>query len=470
MPVVPLGDGISGTERARELSLSLVRIGEPGYEQARARAVWNGRKPGRFPALIVQPQTPEEVVLAVRHARREGLHVAVRSGGHSWAAPFLRDNAMLVDLSRMRGMRVESSDRTAWVQPGLQGDALNRLLERDGLFFPTGHCESVGLGGFLLQGGFGWNSRLWAPACASVRAIELVTPGAELIQADPTHNQELLWAARGAGPGFFGVVTGFCLTLYPRPSTVMVTTHVYGIEELEHLTSWLLEIQPQIPRTVECMLFLRRGLPGLSGPGALLMAPVLADTESEARRALGFISSCPCLPRALHRDDERRTSVDELLVGSRELYPDGKRFWVDNMWTDASAAELVPPLADIAHTLPPAPSHVMMLLWGPPQPLPDMAFSMQANVYLGLYGVAHDASGDGACRDWATGHMRRLETLSCGIQLADENLGLRSAPFVSDANMRRIDELRQRFDPDQVFYDYMDRAAPSEGVVSDATP
>jgi hypothetical protein len=117
------------------------------------------------------------------------------------------------------------------------------------------------------------------------------------------------------------------------------------------------------------------------------------------------------------------------------------------MWTDAPAAQLVPALAEIAHTLPPAPSHVMMLLWGPPQPVPDMAFSMQANVYLGLYGVATDASYDGACRDWATGHMRRLEPLSRGIQLADENLGLRSAPFASGANMRRIDELRQRLDP-----------------------
>jgi hypothetical protein len=84
-----------------------------------------------------------------------------------------------------------------------------------------------------------------------------------------------------------------------------------------------------------------------------------------------------------------------------------------------------------------------------------MAFSMQADVYLGLYGVSQHPGEDSACREWSTGHMRRLAPLSCGIQLADENLGLRPAPFVSEANMRRLDELKRRFDPDDLFHTYM---------------
>jgi hypothetical protein len=109
-------------------------------------------------------------------------------------------------------------------------------------------------------------------------------------------------------------------------------------------------------------------------------------------------------------------------------------------------------MGEIARTLPPAPSHVMMLLWGPTQPLPDMAFSMQANVYLGLYGIARDQEWDDRCREWATGHTRRLETLSPGIQLADENLRLRPAPFASEPT-RRL-ELLRRFDPQRLFYAY----------------
>jgi FAD/FMN-containing dehydrogenase len=419
--------------------------------------------------MIVAPQTAEQVAVAVRYARSRGMRIGVRSGGHSWAAAFLRDGGMLLDLSGMRDLSVDAAHRTAWVQPGLAGDTLNQRLARLGLFFPTGHCASVGLGGFLLQGGFGWNSRLLGPACASVRAVEMVTPGGELIVADAERNPELYWAARGSGPGFFGVVTGFQLTLYPRPATTMVTTHIYPIGELEQLVRWLIEAQPEIPRSVECMLFLRRGLSGVSGPGAMLMAPVLADNETQAREALSFTSSCPCLPRAVERRDAVLTSVDELVTHSQDLYPDGRRFWVDNMWTDASADDLVPALTEITRTLPPSPSHVMMLMWGPPQPTQDMAFSMQANVYLGLYGVAQDPSGDHACREWSTEHMRRLEPLSCGIQLADENLGLRPAPFVSQASMRRIDELRRRFDPDDVFHPYMGRPATPGGLVPERT-
>jgi FAD/FMN-containing dehydrogenase len=446
------GDDSSG---AAALPRRFVRRGEAGFEQARVGTVWNGRTPDRFPAVIVQPESAEEVAQAVVHARESGMRVTVRSGGHSWAASFLRDDGMLLDLSRMRDLSVDTGAGTAWAQPGLSGDELNRRLERDGLFFPTGHCKSVGLGGFLLQGGFGWNSRLWGPACVSVRAIDVVTATGELVRADATHNPDLFWAARGAGPGFFGVVTRFHLTLHPRPRTTMVTTHVYPIDALPELVRWLLAIQPDVPRTVECMLFLRRGLPGLAGPGALLMAPVLADDDADAREALSFVARCPCASRALERNDEVRTTVDQLVLGSQDTYPDGERFWVDNMWTDASAEQLAPALAEIARTLPAAPSHLMMLLWGPPQPVAGMAFSMQANVYLGLYGIAHEARFDDTCREWSTGHMRRLEPLSRGIQLADENLGLRRAPFMSDENTRRLEELREQFDPDGVFHGYM---------------
>jgi FAD/FMN-containing dehydrogenase len=75
----------------------------------------------------------------------------------------------------------------------------------------------VSLGGFLLQGGFGWNSRLWGPACCSILGMDIVTADGELVHANESENADLFWAARGSGPGFFGVVTRFHLCLQPRP-------------------------------------------------------------------------------------------------------------------------------------------------------------------------------------------------------------------------------------------------------------
>jgi FAD/FMN-containing dehydrogenase len=379
----------------------------------------------------------------------------VRSGGHSWAASFLRDGGILLDLSRMRDAAVDPAARMAVVQPGLTGTALNRVLEEHDLFFPTGHCTNVGLGGFLLQGGFGWNSRLWGLACESMRAIDVVTADGELVRADASQNADLFWAARGAGPGFFGVVTRFHLALYPRP-TARVSSYVYPIEVLDEVLRWTVEIQPSLPRTMELMVFLRRGLVEDSDePAALMMGPVLADSAEAAEEDLAILESCPVRDRALVSEVNQPTTVDELLAGSDEFYPVGSRYAVDNMWTEAPIDELLPGMRRLASTLPASPSHVMWLLWGPPQSRPDMAFSLEANVYVGLYAIWDGETDDALHESWVADHMRAMEPLAAGIQLADENLGVRPFRFMADDNLRRVEALRGRRDPTGLFHSYM---------------
>src|SRR5215831_11439406 len=178
---------------------------DPGYEQARLDAVWNFRKPDRHPEVIVQAVSESDVVAAVKLAIERGLRVKARSGGHSWSASSVRDGAMLIDLSRLAEIGFDPDTGIASVQPGGRGRELNAKLAEHGLFFPTGHCPTVGVGGYLLQGGWGWNSRAIGPACLSVEAVDVVTAKGELIRADATQNSDYLWAARGSGPGFFGV-------------------------------------------------------------------------------------------------------------------------------------------------------------------------------------------------------------------------------------------------------------------------
>src|ERR1700704_737233 len=93
---------------------------DTGYEHARRSAVSNGRKPDRFPDVIVRAQSNGDVVAAVQLAKERGLKIGIRSGGHSWAASFLRDGNMLLDLSQMNGFSVDVSTRTATIQPGLK--------------------------------------------------------------------------------------------------------------------------------------------------------------------------------------------------------------------------------------------------------------------------------------------------------------------------------------------------------------
>ena len=138
--------------------------GVDGYEAARRETVWNSLIPQRFPDVIVQACDTEDVVAAIRHARAQGYQVGVRSGGHSWNASHLRDGGMLLDVSRLGHCRVDADAMIAQVGPGVVASAFATDLDAQGLFFPAGHCEGIRLGGYLLQGGYGWNSKVVGPA------------------------------------------------------------------------------------------------------------------------------------------------------------------------------------------------------------------------------------------------------------------------------------------------------------------
>jgi FAD/FMN-containing dehydrogenase len=400
-----------------------------------------------------------DAVAAVRLATEEGLTVTVRSGGHSWAGNHLRDGAVLIDLSALGGHEVDEAAMTARVQPGCRGNELLDALGRSELFFPAGHCPGVGLGGYLLQGGYGWNGRLHGPACMSVDAIDVVTADGELVRADETQNADLLWAARGAGPGFFGVVTAFHLRLQRRPRVTANALVAYPASALADVFAWAQEIAPRVPRTMELMLIVHRDEAG--EVEIAVTAPVLVDDEAEARAALELLQSCPVLGAAKLNVPYVELALADLYAGVHASYPDEHRYAVDNMWTSAPATALTPGLERIAATLPSAPSHMLWMNWGPgatpAPPRGDMAYSCEDDTYIALYAVWQDPALDEANLAWATDSMRAMEPLASGIQLADENLGRRPARFAGEQQMRRLDELRRARDPDGRFHEWMGR-------------
>ncbi len=432
-----------------------LRRGEDGYEEARRAAVWNARTPARFPDLIVQAESDEDVLAAVALARAEGLKIGIRSGGHSWAGNHLRDGGLLLDVSRLDSLSVDAEAMTAVVGPGCRGSETLAALAECDLFFPGGHCEGVALGGYLLQGGFGWNGRVHGPACMSVEAIDVVTAAGELLRADAEHHPDLFWAARGTGPGFFGAVVRFHLRLQPRPRHVANGVLLYPLELLEDVFRWAQEVGPRVPRPVELMVFLHRDFEG--EPEVAVTAPALVDSAEEAAAALAFLETCPEQGRAKLVVPNVEVSLTDLYAAVHESYPDGHRYGVDNMWTHAPVEELLPGLRRIAETLPEAPSHMLWMNWGESPPRPEMAYSVEDETYIALYGVWRDAADDERYASWAEDRVREMEHLASGIQLADENLGRRPARFASEANMARLDEIRAAYDPDGLFHPWMGR-------------
>jgi len=432
--------------------IDLIRRGEPSYEAARRATCRNLLLPDRFPDAIVQATTADDVVAAVGLATAQNWKVGVRSGGHSWSCNHVRDGGLLLDLSRLNEVEIDLERMIAVVGPGVRSNELDALLDRLGVFFPVGHCEGVGLGGYLLQGGFGWNSRALGVACESVVGLDYVDADGELRHASATENPDIYWAARGSGPGFFGIVTRFHLRLYPRPRVIGGQLGIYPLEMFEDLVRWGHHVGPSVPTTVELMFVASRKLPHSGAPGVLVIIGVFADDLDQVHRDLAFLQSRP--EGALQFLPFAEMNVENLTKATMAMLPEDHYHVVDNIWTHADADALVPVLRDVVADLPPAPSHVIWMNWSPKKVRPTMAFSLEDDTYLALYGVYPDPADEKSVTDWVMDKMGKLAEFSSGIQLADENLERRDDAFMAAPNRERLESIRRERDPQGRFHSY----------------
>lgn len=433
--------------------------GDDGYEAARRATVWNQRVPQRYPAVIVSAHEDDDVVAALAYAKANGLQVGVRSGGHSWAANHLREGGLLLDMHAFDRATIDKDRMVAVVGPGKGGSVLAAELEAQGLFFPAGHCRGVCIGGYLLQGGYGWNSRVLGPACESVIGLDVITADGDKLYIDAENHPDLYWSARGAGPGFFAVVTAFHLKLYPKPAVCGMSLYAYPFDSAEEVFTWAREISADVDRRVELQIVATRNVRdmGIDGPAILLASPVFADSEKDAEEALALLGTCPAVGTAIAKISYALTDLPTWYTAVMSNYLSDHRYSADNMWTSAPAADLMPGIRRILETMPPHPAHFLWLNWGPSPARQDMAYSVEAEVYLALYsGWLHEAD-DEKYADWPRAHMAAMADLATGIQLADENLGERPAKFATDEAMARLDRVREAYDPEGRFYSWMGR-------------
>ena len=203
-------------ELASTFSGQLLQPTDAGYEEA--RKVHNGLVDKR-PALIARCCGVADVVDAVNLARNLGLEVAVRGGGHNVAGRATVDGGLMIDLSPMKGISVDTTTRTARVQGGATWAELNRETQVHGLAVTGGVVSSTGVAGLTLGGGLGWLMAKYGLALDNLRAVELVTAEGRVLRASSDEEADLFWAVRGGG-GNFGVVTSFEFQLHPVGPTI----------------------------------------------------------------------------------------------------------------------------------------------------------------------------------------------------------------------------------------------------------
>jgi FAD/FMN-containing dehydrogenase len=242
----------------------------PGY--GRARLVYNQRFSGLRPEAVVQPLDTRDVRAVVRWADRFGARVVPRSGGHSYAGYSTTRRGVVVDLRRLRGIRVSTASRRAAVGAGAQLLDVYAALARRGVTIPAGTCPSVGIGGLALGGGFGLASRRLGLTADSIRGLTIVTADGRARRVDRDSDEDLFWACRGGGGGNFGIVTAFDFRVHrARAASWFSVSWPWGAAG-QAIAAWQ-ELAPDAPDSLTSVLSLGTGGPRVSALGQYFGSP-----------------------------------------------------------------------------------------------------------------------------------------------------------------------------------------------------
>jgi FAD/FMN-containing dehydrogenase len=295
----------------------------------------------------------------------------------------------------------------------------------------------------------------WGWACEQIVAIDVVTANGDEIRVDSENHPDLLWAAKGAGPGFPAVVTAFHLRVRPKLKCMRSSTFIYPLAKYRDVMAWVVAVAPEYDDGTE-------------------IVAVAAYLESHAQTCImahfvTFKNSEVASEEALAKCNRERPDgfLDELVNKETSLAkeytdqananPSGHRYCVDNGYVSNEA--------DVAAVLEPAfttmPSKQTFALWyamapGSRRELPDMALSMQSDHYFAIYSIWPDEADDLRCQSWVRSVMKTIAPECVGAYLGDSDFQVRQTKFWTDEKAARLMQLRQKWDPEGRICGYLD--------------
>lgn len=438
--------------------LKLISRGQEDYERARVGRVFNHRRPERYPEAVVEPTSEAELVRAVCYARDNAMKISIRSGGHSWAAWSVRDDTLLIDLGKYQYLTFDEDTQVAVASPSTTGEILNGYLTKRGYMFNGGHCPSVGIGGFLLQGGMGWNCRGWGWACESVLGVDVVLPDGRLVHCSKTENSDIFWAARGAGPGFFGLVTKFHLQCRRYPKGLLATTYIWPKEHYEAATRWLLETSETADPDIEIVsLAQHENQDEAATSDNIYLIHVLAfkDSVEESREILKPWHTNVPAGYVMSRCNYKTELMEEYEL-QKTANPEGHRYMADNGYLAGTNEEVMEAMRPSMTAVPNGKTFILHYRMGPmKQPLSDMALSLQSDHYYAIYCVWEKSEDDARFQGWVSRVMKDIEKHSIGQYLGDSDHQHRKSSFVSDHAWNRLQQIRKKYDPEARMSSYL---------------
>lgn len=225
---------------------NIIRPDDHTYNEA--RQLWNGMF-DRKPALIVQCAGPSDVIETINFARSRNLLFTIKGGGHGMAGHGAYDDTLMIDLSLMRGIRVDPVARTVHAQAGCNWGDVDRETQAFSMVVPGGVVADTGIAGLTLGGGYSWVRRKYGMSIDCLQSVDIVTAEGRYLTASNSQNEDLFWAIRGGG-GNFGIVTSFEYKAYPLGPEVMLSAAMYPMEEAPQILRAWRDLVPSLPDEV----------------------------------------------------------------------------------------------------------------------------------------------------------------------------------------------------------------------------
>ncbi len=468
LPLAAAGNYDPADKAGLKIEGKVIDRKDENYEIWRQSMVWHHSKPNRYPDLMVRVQSERDVIAAVKYAAAHKHKISIRSGGHNSTGSSLRDGGMVIDVSALGDIQIDVSKQIASIQPGVRSLQLVTVARDKGLSFPVPHCPSVGLSGFTMGGGIGWNyAQRGGMSTFSIVGAEIVTADGKQVVATADQNPDLYWAVRGMGPGFFGVVTRLHLQLYPVPEAIMASSYIFPLDKLETVTTTIDEIRKRhnIERIELITLLMHHPeVPADAPPEKSKICFVTAfafeNSTDKARAALAPFAQSALATESLVQIENQQFSFEELYDRYFSLRdPAGRmaRYAVDNVMTD-EAGKTLHALADHFRRAPTKDCHILAAYGMNLQASDDACFSSIADAYLGCYAIWDREENDKLNFDWLQQTIPLMDPFAKGHYVNEVEGRLNPDRyrqcFTAD-NWARIQQLRQQHDPQGLFYSYL---------------
>jgi FAD/FMN-containing dehydrogenase len=433
----------------------IVLPGSAGYDAA--RIVWNGMI-DRRPAVVARCAGAEDVIRAIRFGREQDLTVAVRSGGHSIGGFSTCDDGIVIDLSLMRGVRVDPEHRTAHVNGGSLLGELDREAQAFGLACPVGVVGHTGVAGLTLGGGMGRLQRRFGFTIDNLLAVDLVTADGELLHVSESEHPDLFWGMRGAGPNF-GIVTSFEFRLHELGPDVVNGAIAFPAARAHEIADRFREYLETAADEESFSFAFETATddppfpPGIAGQQVVLVGATHSGTPDDARDVLRPLRDAA----PLFDTFDVRPYLEVQTVADEDMAW-GKRFYMKGGFLEALSEGYVDLGLEQISAAPGGECWVG--LWaqgGAIARVADdaMAFTgREAPFWLGIEAAWDDPALDEAHRNWgrvtmdslspftATGHYVN-DMVETGDDIARGVYG--------NAKYDRLVQLKRTYDPDNVF-------------------